>query len=193
MEVSFSARLVKGTVLGGWTMEKNISVFCDYNDDPNGTSTSDLYQGMTVSTGGRFCDMRQYDVPFRHELKLSGTYPLPFGVDVGAVLQSYPGSPRVITWQPAASLFPGGSRTNSETIILTKPGALFLPRYSQLDINFKKNFRAGQKRFSLQLDLFNALNGNAIWATNNSIGSSLGQVTSILQGRLPRLAFQMQW
>jgi hypothetical protein len=175
LEVSFSARLAKGTVLGGWTMEKNISVFCDTNDNPNGVTSSDLYQGVTVSTGGRFCDNRDFDVPFRHEFK------------------SYPGSPRVITWQPAASLFPGGSRTNAETIILTKPGALFLPRYSQLDINFKKNFRAGQKRFSVQLDLFNALNANAIWGTNNSIGSSLGQVTSILMGRLPRLAFQMQW
>jgi hypothetical protein len=192
VEVSFSARLARGTMLGGWTMEKNISVFCDTNDDPNGVSSSDMYQGAAVASGGRFCDMRQFDVPFRHEFKVSGTYPLPYGVDFGAVVQSYPGSPRVITWQPAASLFPGG-RTNAETIILTKPGAAFLPRYSQLDINFKKNFRAGRKRFSVQVDLFNALNANAIWSTNNTIGSSLGQVTSILMGRLPRLAFQMQW
>ena len=63
----------------------------------------------------------------------------------------------------------------------------------QLEVNFKKNFRAGSKRFSLRFDLFNALNGNAIFGTNNSIGSSLGNITSILMGRLPRLAFQMQW
>ena len=34
---------------------------------------------------------------------------------------------------------------------------------------------------------------NAIWTTNNAIGASLGTVQTILQGRLPRLAFQMFW
>jgi hypothetical protein len=193
VEASFSARLPNATVFGGWTMEKNVSVFCSSDDDPNGVSTSDLYLGDTASSGGRFCDQRNFDVPFQHQFKLSGTYTLPFSVDFGAVLQSYPGQARVITWQPAASLFPGGSRTNSETIILTKPGQLYLPRYNQLDVNFRKNFRSGRKRFSLQFDLFNVLNGNSIFSTNNAIGSSLGQVTSILMGRLPRLAFQMQW
>jgi hypothetical protein len=192
MEVSFSARLSRTTVFGGWTMEHNLSNFCDTNDNPNGATTSDLYEGNTVALGGRFCDETAFSKPFRHEFKLSGNYPLPGGVDFAAVLQAYPGLPRAITWQPAASLFPGG-RTNTETILLTKPGSLFLPRYTQLDVNFRKIFRRGTKRYSVQLDLFNALNGNAIWTINNSIGSSLGQPQSILPGRIPRLAFQMQF
>ena len=61
------------------------------------------------------------------------------------------------------------------------------------DINFKKNFRSGRKTYSGQVDLFNALNGNAIFARNSSIGTSLGQVQSILQGRIVRLAFQMKF
>ncbi len=91
-----------------------------------------------------------------------------------------------------ANQFPGG-RTNAETIVLSKPGSVFYPRYNQLDLNVKKNFRVGRKTFSGQMDLFNALNGNAIFARNNSIGASLGQVTSILQGRIVRLAFQMKF
>ncbi len=192
VELSFNARLPKGTVFGGWTMERNVTRYCDQNDNPNGISTNDLYEGIAVSAGGRFCDGSKFDVPFRHEFKVSGTYPLPWGIDFGAVLQAYPGTERVITWSPAASLFPGG-RTTSQTIILTAPGQLYLPRWTQVDINFRKNFRSGRKRFVIQADFFNALNGNGIWATNNSIGGSLGQVTSILQGRLPRLAFQMFW
>jgi hypothetical protein len=191
-EFSFSARLPKGMVLGGLTVEKNTSRFCDYNDDPNGVTSGDLYSGGTVSRGGRFCDQTKADVPFRQEFKLSGSYPLPYGVDFGAVWQSYPGSPRTITWQPAASLFPGG-RTNSETIVLTPPGTVFLPRFSQLDINFKKTFRSGPRQMSLQVDLFNALNANPIFSTTDAVGSTLGQVTAILQGRMPRLAFQMKW
>ena len=79
-------------------------LFCESNDNPNGPTTNDLYQGRPVSQGGRFCDQRQFDVPFRHEFKLAGNYSLPYGVDFGAVLQSYGGLERVIRWTPAARL-----------------------------------------------------------------------------------------
>jgi hypothetical protein len=115
------------------------------------------------------------------------------------VLQSYAGSARTITWAPAASVFPGGSRTNTETIVMNAPGSLYYPRYTQLDVNLKKNFRVGRKSYSGQIDMFNALNGSAIFSRNNSVPasvgatSSLGQVESILQGRVVRLAFQMRF
>ncbi len=192
-ETNFSLRVPGTTLFGSWTAEHNISVFCNINDNPNGISTNDLYAGATVSAGGRYCDQRQFNVPFRHEFKVAGNYPVPVvRIDLGFVVQSFPGSDRVITWQPAAALFPGG-RTNTETIVLSKPGTLFQPRWNQLDINFKKNFRSGRKLFTVEVELFNALNNNVIWTTNNAIGSSLGQVLTILPGRMPRLAFQMKW
>jgi hypothetical protein len=77
--------------------------------------------------------------------------------------------------------------------MLNAPGTLYYPRYNQLDLNLKKSFRAGRKTFTTQADFFNALNGNAIFARNNSIGATLGQVTTILQGRMMRLAFQMKF
>jgi hypothetical protein len=46
---------------------------------------------------------------------------------------------------------------------------------------------------SVQVDVFNVLNSNAIFATTDTVGASLGQVTTIQQGRLPRLAIQMRW
>jgi hypothetical protein len=194
VDLSVQGRLKGGaTVIGSWTTEKNVSVFCSSDDDPNGPSTGDLYSGASVAQGGRYCDQRKFNIPFTNEFKAAGNYPLPLGFEVGAVLQSYAGSARTITYNPAATLFPGGSRTNSETIIMNAPGTLYYPRYNQFDMNFKKNFRAGRKTFSGQLDLFNALNGNAIFTRNNAIGSSLGQVQSILQGRIMRLAFQMRF
>jgi hypothetical protein len=191
-ETNFSLRIPGTTLFGSWTAEHNMSVFCDNNDDPNGVSTNDLYSGATVSAGGRYCDQRQFNIPLRHEFKVAGNYPLPKSVDIGFVINSFPGADRVITYQPAATLFPGG-RTNTETVVLSKPGTLFQPRWNQLDVNFKKNFRSGRKLFTLELELFNALNNNVIWTTNNVIGTSLGQVLTILPGRMPRLAFQMKW
>lgn len=193
-DLSFNARLVAGsTMFGSWTTERNLSVFCSSDDNPNGPPIADLYTGASVSNGGRFCDERTFSVPFTHQFKLAGSYPVPLvGMDIGVVLQSYAGLARVISYQPAANLFPSG-RTNTETIILNEPGSLYYPRYNQLDFNFKKNFRHGPKTFSAQIDFFNALNGNAIFARQDTVGNSLGDVTTILQGRLTRLAFQMKF
>jgi hypothetical protein len=194
VDVSLQARVKGSTILGSWSTERNLSVFCSNQNDPNGPPINDLYIGSPiVSNGGRFCDWRKFHIPFVNEFKASGTYPLPYwGIETSAVLQSYAGAPRVITYTVPAALFPGG-QTNSEQIILNKPGSLFYPRFNQLDVNVKKNFRAGRKTFSFQVDAFNALNGSAVFTRNNAIGGSLGQVTAILQGRIIRLGFQMRF
>ena len=193
IEASFSARLPGGaTMFGSWTAEKNTSVFCDSDDNPNGPSTGDLYQGRGVSQGGRFCDQREFDLPFIHEFKLAGSYSLPYGLDFGAVLQSYAGLERVVTWTVPSTLFPTG-QTQAQTIILTEPGALYGERWDQLDINFRKNIRYGNKVHGFQFDLFNVFNNNSIRTMTDTVGGSLGQVTAIMPGRFPRLAYQFKW
>jgi hypothetical protein len=191
-ETSFSARVGRAMVFGGWTIDRNVATYCTLNDDPNGVLTADKYLGEAVDNGGRFCDQSQFGIPFKHELKLAGNLPLPYGLDAAAVLQSYSGLARTITWTPGPGLFPGG-RTNSETVILNEPGSLSQPRYNQLDVNIKKTFRSGQKTFTLQADVFNVLNSNTVLTTTDAIGASLGQVNSIQLARLPRIAFQMKF
>jgi hypothetical protein len=192
-DLAATARMAGGgTLFGSWTVERNISNFCANDDNPNGVLTADRYTGANVSAGGAFCDQGAFDMPFRHEFKMAGTVPVRWGIDMGAVLQSYAGGERVITWAPAGGVFPGG-RTRTETIMVNEPGSLYYPRYNQLDFNVKKTFRAGRKTFSGQVDWFNLLNGNAIFTQVSTVGSSLGQIQTILQGRLTRLAFQMKW
>lgn len=181
-----------GTVFGSWTVERNISNYCANDDNPNGVLIADRYTGANVAAGGAFCNQGDFDMPFRHEFKMAGTVPVRWGIDLGAVLQSYAGGERVITWAPAANVFPSG-RTRTETIMVNEPGSLYYPRYNQVDFNVKKTFRAGRKTFSGQIDWFNLLNGNAIFSQVSQVGSSLGQIQTILQGRLTRLAFQMKW
>ena len=115
------------------------------------------------------------------------------GVDFGAVLQSFGGLERVVTWQPAANLFPDGQRTQAQTLILTEPGSLFGERWDQLDVNFKKNIRYGNKVHTFQLDIFNVFNNNSIRTMNDAVGTSLGQVTAIMPGRFPRIGYQFKW
>jgi hypothetical protein len=194
VEASFSARLPGGAMMfGSWTAEKNVSVFCESDDNPNGPPPGDLYQGRNVAQGGRFCDQRNFNMPFTQEFKLAGNYSLPLGIDIGAVLQSFGGLERVVTWQPPANLFPNGQRTQSQTLILTEPGSLFGERWDQLDVNFKKNIRYGNKVHTFQLDIFNVFNNNSIRTMNDTVGTSLGQVTAIMPGRFPRIGYQFKW
>ena len=194
-DFAMNARLAGGgTVFGSWTVEKNLSNFCANNDNPNGVLTADRYTGANVAAGGAFCDQAAFDMPFRHEFKMAGSVPVRWGIDLAAVIQSYAGSERVITWEPPAGAFASvGGRTRTETVVVTEPGSLYYPRYNQVDFNVKKTFRAGRKTFSGQIDWFNLLNGNAVFTRNSQVGSSLGQIQTILQGRLTRLAFQMKW
>ena len=193
-EVAFSTRVPGGAILfGSWTAENTLQRWCDTDDNPNGpTSTgqfsaSDATTGVAASFGGRFCDQTNFNYPLRHEFKLAGNYPLKYGFDFGAVLQSYAGSERVISWTPLAGLFPG-ARTKSESVVLNEPGSLFWDRWNQLDINVKKNFRHNNHVLTFQVDVFNVLNANAIRAGTNAVGTSLGQATTIMVGRFPRLA-----
>jgi carboxypeptidase family protein len=193
IETNFTTRLANGAnVYGGWNIERTYVKYCDNNDDPNGATVTTEF-GIVAANGGRFCDQSKFDIPFRSDFKLAGNMPLRFGFSFAAVFQNYPGTPRVITWSPAASVFPGGGRTNTETIIVSKPGSVFQPRYNQLDVNIKKSFRYGTKVFTGQFDLFNATNSASILTTTDAIGSSLGQINSILKGRMPRIAFQFKF
>ena len=191
--MSFAARLGAGaTVMGGWTVEQNVAVTCETTEDPNGITGNDLYTNRAVMQGGRYCDQRTLGIPYRHEFKLAGSYALPLGFEVGAVLQSYPGYEKSILYQIPANLFPGG-RTNTETIVLNKPGTLFQPRMNQVDANVKKNFQIGRRRMSGQIDVFNIFNGNAVLTSNENFGSTYDQVNTFLQGRIIRVAFQLRY
>jgi hypothetical protein len=195
IEVSFNTRLPGGAMLfGSWTADHTLQRWCDTDDNPNGpTSTgqfsaSDATTGVAASFGGRFCDQTQFDYPLRHEFKLAGNYSLRWGIDFGAVLQSYAGPERVITWTPPASAYPGGVRTRTDSVVLNEPGSLFWDRWNQLDVNIKKNIRHNNHVLTFQVDVFNVLNENSIRAGNNTIGATLGQATTIMTGRFPRLA-----
>jgi len=77
--------------------------------------------------------------------------------------------------------------------VLNEPGSLFMDRWNQLDINVRKNFRHNNHVITLQVDVFNVLNSNAIRGINNTVGTSLGQVTNIMVGRFPRLALNYKF
>jgi hypothetical protein len=178
VDFSFNARLRNATqIQGGVTTGKLHEHICQV-DDPNQL---------------RYCDA---SYPFTTQFKLSGTYALPWGFRVSGLFQSLPGvqSARdganvgkdiAVIYSVGRAIAPGLTQT-TVNIRLTEPGTVFLDRVNQLDFAFSRDFRFGHTRVRPQLDIFNALNSNAITQVNTAYGPSLLQPQTILNPRLMR-------
>ena len=202
-ELSINARLPNGgSVFGGWTAHQHIQDTCDL-ENPNGQSTAELIDlNRSSIQGGRFCDQSAIGMPIRHDFKLFGSYPLPLDIEFSGSIQSYAGNQREGQWIIPSSLFPGGSSvfsSSQRTVQLLEPGSQYFERWNQVDIAIRKIFRFGSYQSSVQADIYNLFNGNAILSDNDTVGSGVVQSssfqtpTTILQGRLVRLAFQTSW
>ena len=156
----------------------------------------------------RFCDQSAYGMPWRHEFKLAGAYPLPFGLQASAALVSWPGTDRGgrageagVNWSiarttryaadclgpctPGALVIPGLVPATL-VVPLVQPGTLFNERWTQLDLGIRRMFRFGSKTLNADLQAFNALNTAVIRTVNQTYGPQLGRPTATLDPRVVR-------
>jgi len=201
IEGSFMARLGGGVqVFGGVLIARQLSNLCDSTD---GTGTITFAQSSDPNYT-LYCDQTQYDIPFRAQYKLGGTYPLPYGLNVSGTFQSYPGTRNYGSGAtnfdylqqtylvPTTLLTPGQAQ---ETVNLNTPGSLYLPRWNQLDLRFAKKFTltGGRGYWQIQGDLFNALNAHPVLAVTTNYGSALGNATQALQPRILTIGAQLHF
>jgi hypothetical protein len=175
---------------GGISVGHTIGVLCDV-EDPNAL---------------RFCDQTKYSIPWAKTVKVSGTYPLPYGVRLSGVFQSAngfgptapantppanPDNHDVLTnYQVTRAVVPTLTQTQVN-VLLDPPGANWMPRVTQLDFSISKSIRTrGSLVFTPQLDVFNSLNANTVLTQVSTFGPARGNPSTILTGRLVR--FQMR-
>ena len=198
-DVGFTARVGGGNIYGGTSIGRQITVTCEV-DDPNAL---------------RFCDHRDLDIPYLAQFKISGVYPLPFGVQISGNWQGYPGAPsgtdrqdvgadttlplnRVldpslnVNYVVDRTIVPTLTQT-SVTVPLIKPGTKYLDRLNQIDIRFAKKFQVRKVRFQGQFDIFNVLNSSTVLGVFETFGPSLDRPTQLLQGRLLAVGAQMNF
>jgi hypothetical protein len=177
-EASFSLRLPNaGSVFGGVATNRTVTIACE-NADPNKL---------------RNCDQTLFRIPFRTDMKIAGTYLLPWHLQIGAAFQSYAGAPLAVNWAVPASVFPNGQRTQSVTVNLIEPGTAYLKRWNQLDINVKRNFELRKVRYDIGVDLFNVLNENVVLSQNQNFGAILGRPQEILQPIMARVSANLKF
>ena len=180
-DLSFQSRVFGGTVFGGFSWGQQITITCDVQD-PNSL---------------RFCDQSAFGMPYRGQYKVSGTYPLPFGVTVSGSFRSEPGggaggngsdTSQVESYSVSQTIFKNGTgQTLTQTSVsvpLLQPGTVYLPAISTVDVRFSKRVQIGKARLQGQFDIFNAGNANAVTGTTTAYGSSYGKISNILSARL---------
>jgi hypothetical protein len=185
MDLTVDARLPSGTVLqGGVSTGRTTSDNCEVRAK-SGNDPSPLYCHSTTA--------------FLTQVKILGSYLVPrVDVQLAATFQSTPG-PQIIAnrvyanTEVASSLgrnLSGGAQ--NVTINIVEPGTMYGDRANQLDLRFTKVLRFGMRRTSINFDIYNSLNGNAVAVQNNNY--AVWQVPQrIMDGRLFKLSGQFDF
>ncbi|MEQ1912857.1 MAG: hypothetical protein ABMA15_28840, partial [Vicinamibacterales bacterium] len=211
-ELGVGARIQKATLFGGWTLDRTLLNHCDELENW-GNLSAVYYDASAVNSQAaksdyHYCNQPALGLPYLSEFKLSGSYQLPWQMQVNAAFQSYPGPALPTRWSigrttryaadckgactPGGLVIPNMTAT-TYVLDLVAPGNAYYERLNQLDLGFRKFFKIGRYQYSGQMDIFNATNSAYIKAQTTTLGSSLGQVTSTIQPITMRLALQMKF
>jgi len=133
------------------------------------------------------------------QVKLLGTYVVPkVAVNFAATFQSVAGFPVLSIYNATnAQIIPSLGRPLSggaanAAVGLVAPGTMFNDRANQLDLRFGKPLRFGSARTVVNLDIYNALNGNPVLLQNNNYAAWL-RPQKILEPRLFKISAQFDF
>jgi hypothetical protein len=194
-DASVNLRLSRDVLLqGGFNSGRTVTDVCDIVQ---------TYRNKVAVTGAigtpQSTDWCHLEEIWRSQVKLLGVYTVPrVDVQLSATVQSLPGpqisANRVVpTAEIAASLGrPLAGQAANATINMIRPGTMYGERLNQIDLRFGKLFRFGGTRASVNLDVFNALNSNAVLTENFNYASWRAPLT-ILQPRFAKFSVQLDF
>ena len=194
-------------VFGGLAIERQLEANCTSPDNPNSI---------------RFCDDRDNRIPFSKNVKLAGSYPLPWGIQLSGAFQSNqsPSATSVTTSRnmtatrgttrypascpapcPAGTVILPATFIGSPTsptqlsVALIPYNAAFVERITQLDFKVSKNFKVGGATVSPSFEIFNINNSDAIvsYVSTNVLSASYEKPNSILQPRMIGVGAVVRW
>ena len=172
-----------------WQMQAAVTLQTNPQYFPEGSAT------FLNPTGREFRD--GYSTIAKYNVKLSGSYTLPWDISASANFNSTQGASRTVTINgPGATyggLLPTGaaaSTINQNTLELEARGETRLKPVNLLDLGFQKALKFGTKyQIKLILDAFNVFNVNTVTAFSSGNKSLAGytQPTTIIAPRVFRI------
>jgi hypothetical protein len=184
VDLSINARLQQGVLLqGGVSTGRTSTDNCDLVS--NLDNPSQLY-----------CHV---DTKFLTQVKFLGTYLVPrVDVQFAATFQSLPG-PQVsaLYFATNSEVIPSLGRplaggASNVTVNIVEPGTMYGERLNQLDLRLSKILRFAGTRTTINFDLYNAFNGNAVTSQSN-IFASWQRPQAIVNARLIKFSGQFDF
>ena len=185
VNVTIDARFSNGGTLGGGIdAGRTIRDRCFVVDSPQELLNCKVTTPMSAQT----------------QLKLFGSYPLPWDMAVSATYQNLSGPSFDANYSASnaeieASLGrPLAGGVNNVTIPLVAPQTLFENRITRLDFRVSKIVNMGDGyRLQLNLDAYNLFNANSIRAVNSVYGTAWQNPAQILDPRLIQGGFSLNF
>jgi hypothetical protein len=193
VDITLNARLPRGIVAqGGVNVGRAATNNCDVVLDNPQLLNIGPTAGVTLPRSEAYCDIKP---PFQPQIKLLGTYPLPWGLQTAATFQTLPG-PMILATQTVTSAQVSSSlgrnlssgANGTVAVELIPPGTQYDTRLYQLDLRLTKTVRMGRARARANLDFGNVLNASPILTLNTNYGAAWLRPTAILPGRVMKLA-----
>jgi len=210
LDLTINARLGRGAfVQGGMNTGREVINSCTAVDSPSASlSIVPVPAGFTavaqttIASGGAvnptsFCSITP---PFWHpQFKFSGSYPLVYGFQMSAVVQSVPGIPRLASLVVPASQVVGlgrplsGNVANVTVANIIAPQTQFEDRLNQVDVRIIRNFTVSGMRVQGTLDVYNLFNRSTVLAQANQYGANWRTPASVLDARIFKVGVQMNF
>jgi carboxypeptidase family protein len=183
IDLTVSARKDKLLLAGGTSTGRTATKNCETFDSPD----------------VRFCENTP---PFLTQVKVLGSYTLPYDVQISGTFQSIPGPALQASWSITSAIANAGPTplgrnlsANSATVTLIEPNTMFGDRLNQFDMRFARIFKMNRYRFQGMVDIYNVFNKSAVLAYNTTFStaptSEWLHPTDVLQGRLIKIGGQL--
>ncbi len=195
VDVTVNARQGGVTFQGGTSTGQTTSDFCDVR-----AALPELVQAIgaglqtsAVNTTSPYCRVSS---GFLTQMRGLASYVIPkIEVQISGVFQSKPGPALLANYvvqptYPGLSLGRAFTGVPNVTVNLIEPGTLYGNRINQLDLRVAKLLQFNGTRTFVGLDLYNALNTDAILTYNNAFvpGGTWLQPLTVVTGRMIRVS-----
>jgi len=206
VDVNVTTRLQNGLMFqgglsSGRTLEDNCEIVAklpEMLDIASRNATDPFGPAPAMTRPAEYCHRQ---TPMLTQVKFYGVYTIPkVGVELAGSLRSTPGNeinaafiaanPYLATNSTLGRAL-SGSAPNM-TIGLLRPSTEFLERRNELDLRFGKVLRAGKSRSVVSLDIYNALNTDALINVNQSFAVWM-RPTEILNARLAKFSIRFEF
>jgi hypothetical protein len=126
------------------------------------------------------------------QVKLHGSYMLPWGVQLSGNLDSMTGYPLLRIFSVTRAQVPGLTQV-TQNVDLVASGDVRLPRKNLIDLKLSKVFRWGNRVLEPQATVYNVLNDSGTASEVQTVGPTLGRPVTIISARMLTFAVQVKF